>query len=134
MIEPGDILTFAKELKSRFDADGYICTNLEVEYRNCARTSYYALFHALKEIADNIPGKYEDVASHEKVIRKLLSSSDQRINLLAQQMISIRKTRVRADYILDKSFGKNEATRSLEKVVRIFEKIDAGAYASALNP
>ncbi|MGK2375500.1 HEPN domain-containing protein, partial [Klebsiella pneumoniae] len=95
-------------------------------YRTCARSAYYALYHYLKSIADKLPGSYEDVSSHEKVIRKLLNSGDPKLMDLAQKMISTRKTRVRADYHIDKNFGKSEAY----KILRIVEKIFKDAELS----
>lgn len=126
MIDPKDILEFSKLSYSKVNTDGYICINSEVEYRNCARVAYYALYHYLKSISDSLPGSYEDVSSHEKVIRKLLKSGDQDLILLAQKMMSTRKTRVRADYHIDKNFGKDEAY----KLLRIVEKIFVDAETS----
>lgn len=122
MILSRALLDFARGSYSKFDAAGYICLNEEVEYRTCARSAYYALYHYLKSIADALPGRYEDVSSHEKVIRKLLNSGDQKLIDLAQKMISTRKTRVRADYHIDKNFGKSEAYKILRVVEKIFEE------------
>ncbi|EMG7907563.1 HEPN domain-containing protein [Enterobacter ludwigii] len=121
MISPEEILEFAKASYAKFDVDGYICVNEEVEYRTCARSAYYALYHYLKSIADSLPGNYEDVSSHERVIRKLISSGDPKLSELAQKMISTRKTRVRADYHLDKNFGKSETYKILRVVEKIFK-------------
>lgn len=126
MISSKEMLDFARGSYSKFDAAGYICLSEEVEYRVCARSAYYALYHYLKSIADELPGSYEDVSSHEKVIRKLLKSGDPKLMDLAQKMISTRKTRVRADYHIDKSFGKSEAY----KILRIVEKIFKDAELS----
>ncbi|HBR3703181.1 HEPN domain-containing protein [Klebsiella pneumoniae] len=126
MISSKEMLDFARGSYSKFDAAGYICLCEEVEYRTCARSAYYALYHYLKSIADKLPGSYEDVSSHEKVIRKLLNSGDPKLMDLAQKMISTRKTRVRADYHIDKNFGKSEAY----KILRIVEKIFKDAELS----
>lgn len=125
MITSNEILKYSRDSYSRFDTDGYICLNEEVEYRNCARTAYYALYHYLKTIADNLPGNYEDVSSHEKVIRKLLKSGDPKLAELAQKMIATRKTRVRADYHIEKNFGKTEAYKLLRVVEKVFSEANA---------
>lgn len=133
MISSKEILEYSRDSYSRFDTDGYIYLNEEVEYRNCARNAYYALYHYLKSIADNLPGSYEDVSSHEKVIRKLLNSGDSQLIELAQKMIATRKTRVRADYHIDKNFGKTEAYKLLRVVEKVFEQaksIDNGSLDS----
>lgn len=125
MITSNEILNYSRDSYSRFDTDGYIYLNEEVEYRNCARTAYYALYHYLKTIADKLPGNYEDVSSHEKVIRKLLKSGDPKLAELAQKMIATRKTRVRADYHIDKNFGKTEAYKLLRIVEKVFSEASA---------
>ena len=130
MISSKEILEFAKNSYAKFDASGYICLNEEVEYRTCARSAYYALYHYLKSIADELPGAYEDVSSHEKVIRKLLNSGDQKFIDLAQKMIATRKTRVRADYHIDKSFGKTEAYKILRVVEKVFLEAEAAEAAT----
>ncbi|KHO36697.1 MULTISPECIES: HEPN domain-containing protein [Enterobacteriaceae] len=127
MISSKQMLDFAKSSYAKFDVDGYIYINEEIEYRTCARSAYYALYHYLKSIADELPGAYEDVSSHEKVIRKLLASGDEKLVQFAQKMIATRKTRVRADYHIDKNFGKTEAY----KILRVVEKVFAEAEVAA---
>lgn len=121
MISAKDLLNYATQLYEQLDNGTYIVSNDEVGYRNCARISYYALFHYLKSIADNLPGEYkQNTGDHQKVIYKLKYSKDKQLKLLSARMNSARAVRVRADYLLDENFTKEEAYKLLEVVKRIF--------------
>lgn len=91
----------------------------EIEYRCCARTAYYTLFHHFKSIADSLPGGYDTtLGSHERVIRKLLDSPNDEHKKYGAALSCYREIRVKADYRLEKNFTKGEAY----KVLRFVEK------------
>lgn len=124
MISAHDFLNHAKDIYNRFDVDGSVHDNIEMEYRSCARVAYYALYHLLRDISDTLPGEGIGFGSHEKIENKLCMSKNQDYIYLATQMNSSKKGRVRADYHLDAEFGKNEANRILNKVERVFARVE----------
>ncbi|ASY82364.1 hypothetical protein [Pectobacterium polaris] len=79
----------------------------EIEYRCCARSAYYSIFHYFKTIADSLPGGYDiSLGSHERVIRKLMDSTDSSYKKYGVVLSNYRKVRVKADYKIDASFSK----------------------------
>lgn len=113
MINPIDLGNYSK---SNYGDD-----KSEIEYRCCARSAYYSLFHYFKSIADTIPGSYDtSLGSHERVIRKLLDSNDDNHKKYGAALSSYREVRVKADYKIDKSFTKGEAYKVLRFVEKTF--------------
>jgi len=111
MINPVDLGMHSK--------DSYGDDKSEVEYRCCARTAYYSLFHHFKKVADSIPGDYDkSLGSHERVIRKLLDSSDEQHRKYGVALGNYKEIRVKADYKINVSFSKTEAY----KILRFAEK------------
>lgn len=115
MINPVDLGNYSK---GNF-GDG----KSEIEYRCCARTAYYSLFHHFKDIADQLPGGYDNsLGSHERVIRKLLESSNADHKKYGAALSSYRSVRVKADYRIEKNFTKGDAyqvLRYMEKTLNI---------------
>ncbi|MDU6442910.1 MAG: hypothetical protein E6559_24020 [Pantoea sp.] len=111
MISPVDLGVYSK--------GNYGDDKTEVEYRCCARTAYYSLFHHFKLIADSIPGGYDkSLGSHERVIRKLLDSTDAQHRKYGVALSNYKDIRVKADYRIDVNFSKSEAY----KILRFAEK------------
>lgn len=114
MISPSELLDYSINEYERFSNKDYTSDFLEVEIRNCARSSYYSLFSYLKMIADDLPGDYEEgIGSHERVIRKLISFGDEDQKVLGEKLKSSRIIRIRADYKLADSFNKHHAYKAL---------------------
>lgn len=93
----------------------------EVEYRCCARTAYYSLFHHFKKIADSIPGGYDSsLGSHERVIKKLLESSNEQHRMYGVALGNYKEIRVKADYKINVSFSKGDAYKILRYAEKTF--------------
>ncbi|WP_220385072.1 hypothetical protein, partial [Klebsiella pneumoniae] len=57
--------------------------------------------------------------NHQRVINKLLNSSDQNDQALGDLLLKIRPTRVKADYRLNINFTKNEAYKLLRHAEKL---------------
>lgn len=113
MINPVDLGLYSK--------GNYGENKSEVEYRCCARTAYYSLFHHFKSIADSLPGGYDkSLGSHERVIRKLLDSSNAQHQKFGVALSNYKDIRVKADYRIDVSFSKNDAYKILRYAEKTF--------------
>jgi len=114
MISPSELLDYSINEYERVSNKSYTSNFLEIEIRNCARSSYYSLFNYLKTIADSLPGDYEEgIGSHERVIRKLMSFGDEDQKVLGERLKNSRIIRIRADYKLTSSFDKQHAYKAL---------------------
>lgn len=121
MIACDEFLIKAKYIHSSYTSQGYSYSCKEMDYRECARTSYYYIYHKAYIRSLSINGNFSmNTGAHQRVIDKLLSSSDP-INIkLAQLLIKLRPVRVHADYKLDDSFNKNDAYKTLREAEKIF--------------
>lgn len=124
MINEISLLEYSRSEYARISEKLYESDHSEVEYRNCARVAYYSLYHLLKNIADNLPGDYEsNIGSHERVIRKLMKSGDERQKLFAEKLKNQRAIRVSADYNLNAPFRKADAYKSLRYAESVFSLV-----------
>ncbi len=120
MITADEILKKAKSVYSVCEQEPCTSCCLELDLRDCARSAYYYIFHIGKMRADKIDGEYdENVGNHQRVINKLLNSSDQNDQALGDLLLKIRPTRVKADYRLNINFTKNEAYKLLRHAEKL---------------
>jgi len=132
MINEVNLLEYSKKEYERISDKAYKSDHSEVEYRNCARVAYYSLYHLLKDIADSLPGSYEDnIGSHEKVIRRLMSFGNDNQKLFAEKLKNQRTIRVHADYKLGNSFNKSDVYKSLRYAESVFTLVaESGGSAT----
>lgn len=126
MITSFDILKCASLLHDDFCCVDYVSDKPEVEYRNCARMAYYSMLHLSKKLVDDHSPDIDCsdiIGTHEMIIRKLLAINTEESNKLANDLISSRHLRVKADYYLNKKFTKQEAYKVLRKAEKAFDYI-----------
>ncbi|VEB71510.1 Uncharacterised protein [Providencia rustigianii] len=122
MITYVDILNNASDLYDKLSENNFKTNNIEVEYRNCARMAYYSMLHLSKQLVEknDVEIDMTDVhGTHEITIRKLMAINSDIAAKLANNLISCRKTRVKADYKIEKSFTKNDAYTVLRKAEKV---------------
>ncbi|EPL4467341.1 hypothetical protein ACK4QF_20890 [Proteus mirabilis] len=133
MITPRDILSSASAIYDNVKSKNYTKSELELKHRNCARMAYYSILHLSKDLIDESCVNIDTSGisgTHEIVIRKLLAINSDLSNSLAQDLISCRVIRVKADYYLHKNFSANDAYKVLRKAEKAFnlfeEKFSTG--------
>lgn len=122
MIACDEFLIKAKHIHSTFTSTEYNYSCEEMDFRECARISYYYIYHKAYFRSLSITGNFSiNKGSHQRVIDKLLSSADP-INIkLARLLIKLRPVRVHADYKLNDKFNKNEAYKTLREAEKVFD-------------
>lgn len=121
MIDCEEFLKKAQYIHESFSLKGYSYHCAEMDFRECARISYYYIFHKASLRANAIPGDFNtNTGSHQRVIDKLLSSKIEEDNELGKLMIRFRVVRVKADYGLKESFKKNDAYKVLRAAEKLF--------------
>lgn len=130
MIICDDFLDKAKRIYTHIDNKQYKAPCPEMDFRECARTSYYYIFHVANRRAAEIPGEVNSkVGQHQRVIEKLRNSSDINDKNLGDLLALMKLERVKADYNLNFNFTKNDAF----KVLRRAEKLKAQIIESELK-
>lgn len=98
-------------------------TDKEVNYRNSAGRSYYAIFHYCKRFAESKVLKDiivdPKLGSHEKIIMKLNLSGDAKFISLGNLMIKGKERRKLADYKIWLGYNKVYAEELLELAKRV---------------
>ncbi|MBB1199618.1 hypothetical protein EGM70_04780 [Enterobacteriaceae bacterium 89] len=124
MIICDDFLEKAQRIYSDFSSKGYVNSCPEMDYRECARTSYYYIYHVANQRASQIPGNINNsVGQHQRVIDKLRCSSDISDQELGDLLALMKIARVKADYTLNCNFSKNDAYKVLRRAERLKETI-----------
>lgn len=123
MITCDDLLNKAKAIHSSFSSKDYSHPCAEVEFRECARTAYYYIFHKANTRALTIPGSFnKNTGSHQRVIDKLMTSTDKKDHDLAKLLVKVRTVRVKADYGLNEHFQQIEAYKILREAEKLISK------------
>lgn len=122
MIISDDFLNKSKAIFSMLSAKDYAYSCPEMDYRECARTSYYYIYHIANRRALQIDGPFDrNVGQHQRVINKLLQSDDDSDQKLGELLALMKAVRVKADYTLEYDFSKNEAYKVLRRAERLFD-------------
>lgn len=120
MIICDDFLDKAQRVYSRIDDKEYKAPCPEMDFRECARTSYYYIFHVANQRASQIPGEINSqVGQHQRVIDKLRSSADIADRDLGDLLALMKLSRVKADYNLSYNFTKNDAYKVLRRAEKL---------------
>ncbi|MDE9727320.1 hypothetical protein [Citrobacter freundii] len=114
MITCDEFLKKAQQIYDNCSSESYSYPCEEIDFRNCARIAYYYLYHHAYVRAKSLKGGLDNnTGSHQRVIDKLLESSNKDDNDLGMLLVRLRPTRVKADYQLDQKFSKGEAYKTL---------------------
>lgn len=94
----------------------------EIDYRNSMSRAYYATFHALAPLADQLPAaaNYNVKGSHDEKISKLTNCLPNHPQALLLKAIGYeiqkrKKRRVIADYIIGQVVTQSDAQEQLDK-------------------
>jgi uncharacterized protein (UPF0332 family) len=87
----------------------------EIDYRNCMSRAYYASFHAIAPLSNQLPAaaNYQTKGSHDEKISKLTRCSSNQPEA---------KT-LKADYHIDDTIVKSDAEEQLLKVKFLLKQI-----------
>ena len=115
-ITADDLLELAENILNAND-------DKEVNYRNSAGRSYYAIFHYCKKFAEseNLRDVIVDpkLGSHEKTIRRLKLSGDVKFISLGNLMTKGKERRKYADYKIWLEYNKVDAEELFELAKRV---------------
>jgi uncharacterized protein (UPF0332 family) len=115
-MEAQEFLTSAQKL---------IQGNQEIDYQNAASRAYYCAFHLCRMLLEELPYSQGSIgASHEKVISELLSYPDKKLNQLGRKLEQAKRLRQKADYQLNVTFSRYEASRLLFQAQKISSFVD----------
>ena len=94
----------------------------ELKFREAASTAFYAAYHLLKSLEDEIgdPCQHEGGA-HAQLVSMLIAHPQQKLVSLGYMLRDCLLRRRRATYDMDDVFTKDEAKTQIEVVTRIFE-------------
>jgi uncharacterized protein (UPF0332 family) len=108
-ITADDLLELAEDILNAKNAK-------EVNFRNSAGRSYYAIFHFCKPLFDLIPEIESEsrLTSHKKPVSKLKRSTNPDIRELGYLMDQGRVKRTIADYKIERKFHKAHSEKLLE--------------------
>ncbi|HIF9178260.1 TPA: hypothetical protein ACX6QN_003096 [Photobacterium damselae] len=119
MITDSDLLLYSKELHD----SGIDC---ELKRRNVTRNAYYAMFHKLRDIAENIEVDHNldlnGCGSHERLIRVLIN--DKKYCKFGETLKAYKVNRVNADYNLGKNHSKGECYKTLRAAEKLFKELE----------
>lgn len=112
-VSPQDLFERAQELLNSAD---------ELKFREAASTAFYAAYHLLKSLEDEIgdPCQYEG-GSHAQLVSILVAHPQSKLISLGYMLRDCLLRRRRATYDMDDLFTKDEAKTQIEVVTRIFE-------------
>lgn len=98
----------------------------EVAWRSAASRAYYALFHRCMPIGVSLGVKPDDPNAHAGLIGALTDSlvpnSTKGLGFMLRQC---RSSRVKADYMIDDEFAKEECDSALETCRRAIAKAES---------
>lgn len=124
MIVCDDFLRKAKQVYSTFSDKSYSSVCPEMDFRECARSSYYYIFHVAKERVRKLNAHGDlNVGMHQRVINILRNSDNDSDHSLGDLLALMKVVRVQADYTLEYNFTKNEAYKVLRRAERLFEQL-----------
>ena len=85
----------------------------EIDLRNAISRAYYSAYHicASKFLPANVKGK----GSHERLIIGMMSSEDDQVKELAEQLKNLKRKRHKADYKLEILITEHQTFQSLEE-------------------
>ncbi|HIF9266881.1 TPA: hypothetical protein ACX6Q4_002545 [Photobacterium damselae] len=119
MITPEDLLATSQEIYKKDN-------KTEVDLRNVTRLAYYAIYHKLKKLSEDInidDSVISNCGTHEKLIKTLESSNDHKI--YAELLRTNRANRVTADYKLSRNHTTGESYKTLRSAEKLFQKLQA---------
>lgn len=119
MITPEDLLTTSQQIYNKEN-------KTEVDLRNVTRLAYYAIYHKLKKLSEDIDiddSLISNCGAHEKLIKTLESSNDHKIH--AELLRTNRANRVTADYKLSRNHTPGESYKTLRAAEKFFKKLQA---------
>lgn len=115
-MQPNDLLTVAEHLYQQ-DSEAF--------WRSAANRYYYYAFHRCQQLAEEAqlpPAKNQNTGSHERLISRLINSSDNRLKKLGNTLRTFKKIRVKADYQLKASFNKQPDAYTALLLAKEFQK------------
>ena len=102
----------------------------EIDYRNCISRAYYASFHALAPLSNQLPAaaNYQTKGSHDEKISKLTRCSSNQpeaktLKAVGYEIQKRKSQRVKADYHIDDTIAKSDAEEQLIKVKFLLKQI-----------
>lgn len=104
--------------------------NHEIDYRNATSRAYYATFHAIAPLSNQLPAalNYRTKGSHDEKISKLTrcSSNHPEATILKAIGIDVQKCkaqRLTADYYIDDLVTQSDAEEQFRKAEYLLEQI-----------
>ena len=104
--------------------------NHEIDYRNAISRAYYATFHAIAPLSDQLPAalNYRTKGSHDEKISKLTRCSTNHPEAIRLKAVGIdvqkcKAQRVTADYYIDDPITQSDAEEQFRKAEYLLEQI-----------